>query len=315
MGKLATLASISERQPGLQHGAAWPALAQRQASAQRADALAHAAQAEPLAPAGLQPLAVVGDADAKLVRRLDRDGDRHMIGAGVAQRVGQSLLRDPIGGERGLFVQGGSGDIERHLNSRMALAPARRQHGERAGEAKLLQRGGAQSRQNAAVDLLQRGDLRVDPGAVRLEPIARGLAPQGADAGADREQKRADFVVQIARDVAALVLLHMDHASQQPVMLVVEPREARRQRVDPVGDGDKFRRAAARNAQGALAPLQPGEALGQRRDRRQRARHRDEDQSEGRQRDKPAANRQSDDLLPDFGDFVGGIGRDQQRAM
>ena len=121
--------------------------------------------------------------------------------------------------------------------------------------------------------------------------------------------------MQIAGDIAALVLLNMDHAPQQPVVLLVEPRETRRQRVDPVGDGDELGRAAAGNAGGALAPLQPGEPLGQRRNGRQRARHRDEDQSEGRQRDKPAANRQRDDLLPDFGDFIGGIGRDQHRAL
>ena len=65
-----------------------------------------------------------------------------MIGAGVAQRVGQPLLRDSIGGERGLFVQRGCGDIERHLDPGVALAPTRRQHGKPAGESEFLERGG-----------------------------------------------------------------------------------------------------------------------------------------------------------------------------
>ena len=173
--------------------------------------------------------------------------------------------------------------------------------------------------ENAPVDLLQSGDLRVDAGAIFGEPgrvcARRGRpARQCANAGAHSEQKGADLVMQVAGDVFALFVLHMDHAPHEPAIFFVEPLQRCRQRVDSFGDDDEFRRAVGGNAHRMFAALQTLQALRERRDRTQRSRHGERNEREGGDGDSRAADREPDDLLPNLGDLIRGIGSDHDRG-
>ena len=252
---------------------------------QRADALAHPPQVPGPRATGLKSRAVVGDPDAQRSPGADAIAQETSMRTWPAPEWRSALvrpfLRDAIGGERGRFVR---------ARDRRRRAPTATGDGCRAswaasaasapGKARILQRGGSQPGQDAAIDLLQGGDLRVDAGAVGLDPAEPAAAPQSPDAGANGEEKWPDLVVQVAGDVAALILLHIDHAPQQAMIFAVEPSEARRQGVDALGDGVELGRAAARNAQDSIAAFQARQALGQRGHRRQRVR--DHDQGRGR---------------------------------
>ena len=120
--------------------------------------------------------------------------------------------------------------------------------------------------------------------------------------------------MQVARDVFALFVLHMDHAPHEPAIFFVEPLQRRRQRVDPFGDDDELRRAIGGNAHRMFAALETLQALRERRDRTQRSRHGERDEREGGDGDSRAADREPDDLLPNFGDLIRGIGSDHDRG-
>ncbi len=64
-----------------------------------------------------------------------------------------------------------------------------------------------------------------------------------------------------------------------------------------------------------VALLETSQPLSQRRNWRQRARHRDEDKRKSDRRHQRPTQSQRDDFVPYFGDFIGGIGDDEQRAV
>ena len=153
--------------------------------------------------------------------------------------------------------------IERKRNGdiRIGFAPALRQRPQCVGKSHLLERGGTQPPENAPVDLLQGGDLRIDARAIVGETRgvgarSGGAARQRADAGADSEEEGTDLVMQVARDILALFVLHMNHAPHQPAIFFVELLQRRGQRIDPLRDDDEFRRAVGGNAHRMFAAFQ-----------------------------------------------------------
>ncbi len=149
----------------------------------------------------------------------------------MAEDIGQALLRDAIGGERDRFVQLRAGgariqfDRDLGCGSRQPCAsasnaPARPISSSAAGRSRPRMR---------RLTCCNAASLFVDAPTIRRERgRVRRLAGQRPDAGADGEQKGADLVMEVAGDVAPLLVLHVDHAPREPAVLVVEPFAASR---------------------------------------------------------------------------------------
>ncbi len=202
------------------------------------------------------------DITTKLFKQADVDGDGTLDAKELNSEAGRELFVDPLNVAVTLSV------IVVEGPSRASRARARRgrQRAAAPGEPP------AAARENAPVDALQGGDLPIELFAIRCHVGALGLAPQSADAGADREEEGAHFVVEVSPDVAALGFLHVDHAAQEVPVLSIKTRQRVRQRIDAIGDDREFRRAGARDAQLPFASFERLEALRERRDGRGRAR-------------------------------------------
>ena len=182
----------------------------------------------------------------------------------MAKHIGQPLLHDPISGQRNVFIDGvarvarlsssiaTAGLISRQPCARASSAPKRPISSKAAG------RNRPRMRRLTCCSCASCSSMRrqSESSAAGVRGRAVELARKRPDAGADRKEKRADFIVQIARNVATFFVLHMNHALHETMVFIVEPFERRRQRIDAIRDRDQFRRPAGREAHVMIAALE-----------------------------------------------------------
>ena len=137
----------------------------------------------------------------------------------MAKRIGETLLNETI--QRQARARPKLREprfrlqIDNHL--RRQAPPLLDQRLQRRGKPELVERGGAQVGEDAAVLLLQRAHGVADGAGERGRALVGAADPrlQRHRVGAEREQVRANLVVQFARDHPPLLVVGVDHPLQQ----------------------------------------------------------------------------------------------------
>ena len=270
-------------------------------------------------------LAVVLDARAqagelRIARRRARGGrlvdDAHLDAPRlrVAEGVGQALLDEAVEREacaRPEFRQPRLGD-EVDLDFRREPPPLLDQRLQRRDQAQLVERGGTQVGEDAAVLLLQRLHRFGNRARQRRRARVAAVEPrvERHRIGAQREQMRAGLVVQFARDGAPLLVMGVDHPLHQPAHVGGEIAERLAEPVGARGDGGDLRRPGFAGAGGGVAGGQAAQRLADAAERFQRHPHQPVDGEHDGDGERDAGGELVARLLPDFGDDLGRIGLD-----
>ena len=247
------LAGSRQRNPDADPGAPIGGAVDVAAAVEHLDALAHAHQPEAtLRSADVEPPAVIRHRHPQRRARrrraqahLDIDPARLCM----ARDIGQAFLNHAVRGGAYLGLQADQclRQLQRSDHLRIALLKGRDQFLQRCRQTQPFELRRAQTLQHAAHHVLDLGGHGHDGLGALAHRGAAAIADRRG-IGVNRAQALADLIVQLARQAAALVFLHLQQAPGEPLIFRDALLQRFRHVVEPHADARHFRQTEARQA-------------------------------------------------------------------